>query len=703
MRRRILVLLPDQDPAVPVAGSNRISLMTTIEKLERLAANMWWSWNREVLTLFRRLNPEVFTLTRSNPTATLAAADSAVLEDPDFQAQVNEAFDRLQDYLTTTARYSNGLRVSYFCMEYGLHESLPIYSGGLGILAGDHAKAASDLGISFTAIGLFLREGYFEQSFTADGWQQEQFQAVDSDQHAIRLVRGSDGEPLTVDVEIGQELVKVRAWNLQLGKTSMYLLDTDFDANPEEMRAITRRLYQGGRETRIRQEIVLGIAGVRLLRALQIESDVYHLNEGHCAFLVLELLREKLAAGNQLSDAEDSVRASCVFTTHTPVIAGHDRFNPDHLLDQLQVLRRDLGMSEEQFLSYGRVQPSDPHEAFTMTVLALKLSRHANGVSKLNGEVARAQWQELYPDRPVDEVPIGHITNGVHLATWSTRRSRAFLDRHFAGWRVPNDDPEFWNGIYNASDDELWQYRTELRKDLIDFLNQYVPHQSLPQTLDLDPDALTIGFARRFATYKRAPLLFHDFSRIARIANRADRPVQIIYSGKAHPADDGGKQFIRTIFEMTQTLELKGRLVFVENYNMQVGRILTSGCDVWLNNPRRPMEASGTSGQKVGIHGGLNLSILDGWWPEGFNGRNGWAIGLNSNSEYQDLNHQDREDARFLYDTLEFDVLPAFYERDERDIPVRWVQMMRNAFASLAHQFSADRMVADYYDQVYSI
>ncbi len=676
--------------------------MTTKEMLEQLAANMWWSWNRDVLTLFRRLNPEVFTRTHSNPKATLAAADSGVLDDPDYQGQVEVAYNRLQAYKAEPSRYADGPRVLYFCMEYGLHESLPIYSGGLGILAGDHAKAASDLGIPFTAIGLLLREGYFDQSFTPDGWQQEHYRAIDTDQHSITLVRNADGTPLTVEVEIGLERVQVRAWQIDLGRTEMYLLDTDFDGNSEEMRSITRRLYQGGRETRIRQEIVLGIAGIRLARALGLTADVYHMNEGHCAFLVFELLRERLKAGQTLSQAEESVRSESVFTTHTPVIAGHDRFNPDLLLEHLQAIRLELGMSEEQFLSYGRVKPSDPHEAFTMTVLALKLSRHANGVSKLNGEVARAQWLELYPERPVEQVPIEHITNGVHLATWSTARSRRFLDQHFEGWRSANGDPGFWNRVYEMSDEELWRYRTGLRHELIEFLNQYVPQQSLPQTLDLDPEAITIGFARRFATYKRAPLLFHDFSRIARIVNRADRPVQIIYSGKAHPADDGGKQFIRTIFEMTQSLELRGRLVFVENYNMQIGKMLTSGCDVWLNNPRRPMEASGTSGQKIGIHGGLNLSILDGWWPEGYNGRNGWAIGLDATKEYQDLHHQDQEDAHFLYDTLEFDVLPAFYERDDRGIPVRWVQYMRNAFASLAYQFSAARMVADYHEQVYT-
>ncbi|HEX7071117.1 MAG TPA: alpha-glucan family phosphorylase [Rhodothermales bacterium] len=675
--------------------------MTTREKLQELAANMWWSWNRQVLELYRELNPATFSATSSNPTATLAAADTSVLERPDFQAKIDAAYNAFRDYLARPPQIEGNVRVSYFCMEYGLHESLPIYSGGLGILAGDHAKAASDLGIPFTAVGLFLREGYFEQHFTPDGWQKETFTALNPADHAVTLVRKDDGSPLLIEVTIGSVPVHVQAWRIDLGKTRMYLLDTDLEQNSDEIRSITRRLYQGGRETRIKQEIILGIAGVRLLRALRIQTDVYHLNEGHCAFLLLELLRERIAAGDSIDAAEEAVRRCCVFTTHTPVIAGHDRFNPDLLLHELGPQRVALGMTEEQFLSYGRVKPSDPHEAYTMTVLALKLSRHSNGVSRLNGEVARLQWQELYPDRPAEQVPISHITNGVHLATWSTATARAFLDEHFGRWKELSEATTVWNSVYELDDEVLWRYRTRLRHELIEFLNEYVPRQSLPQTLDLDPEALTIGFARRFATYKRAPLLFHDFQRIARIFNRADRPIQVIYSGKAHPADEGGKQFIQTIFRMTEAAEMRGRLVFVENYNMKIGRMLTSGCDVWLNNPRRPMEASGTSGQKVCIHGGLNLSILDGWWPEGFNGRNGWAIGYDSSSNMQDMHQQDREDARYLYDTLEFDVIPAFYERDDRRIPVRWVQYMRNAFASLANQFSGQRMVAEYYEKVY--
>ena len=675
--------------------------MTIREKLERLATNMWWCWNQPALALFRELNPDVFESHLGNPISALGAADPDVLERDDFRAAVDAVYQDFQEYMTRPPALPNAPRVSYFCMEYGLHESLPVYSGGLGILAGDHAKAASDWGISFTAVGLFQREGYFDQHFNDSGWQLEAFRPTDPEQHCLTRVLRQNGEPLVIEVEIGHQLARVQAWRLELGRTNLYLLDADVDGNPPEIREITKRLYQGGRDTRIMQEIILGVGGVRLLRALGIETDVFHINEGHCAFLTLELLREHLLLGESLESAEESVRETCVFTTHTPVMAGHDRFNADLLLYQLASMRASLSLSEEHFLSYGRVRPSDPHEAFTMTVLALKLSRRANGVSRLNGEVARQQWVELYPDRPVDEVPIGHVTNGIHIPTWTTPYSASFLDQHFPGWREHGMRPAFWEQVQDLPDETLWEYRATLRRLMIDAVVGRLEHQSLRQSSRLNPDALTIGFARRFATYKRAPLLFHDLERVSSIFGRLDRPVQIIYSGKAHPADEGGKHFIRTIYEMTQRPELSGRLLFVENYNMRIGRLLTSGCDVWLNNPRRPMEASGTSGQKICVHGGLNLSILDGWWPEGYNGRNGWAIGEEASSNHSDIHVQDAEDARLLYDTLEDEVIPAFYDRDSRGIPSRWVQYMRNAISGMATRFSAQRMVADYVHQVY--
>lgn len=676
--------------------------MTTRSQLEALAANLWWSWHPEATALFRRLNPEAFDAADNNPMAALQAADPAVLADDAFAQQTQAVYDAFQRYLTASGRYAHAPRTSYFCMEYGLHESLPLYAGGLGILAGDHCKAASDLGLPFTAVGLFLRDGYFRQSFDEHGWQQAAYLAVDPATHPITLVREPGGSPLVVQVHLGTQPVFLLAWRLDVGRVPLYLLDTDFGANPPEVRPLTRRLYQGGSEARIQQEIVLGIGGARLLRALGVPTDVYHMNEGHCAFLALELLRERLADGTALPEAEAWVREQCVFTTHTPVMAGHDRFHPALFSEQMAAFRHQLGLSAEDLLAYGRVHAHDPNEAFTMTVLGLKLSRHANGVSQLNGEVARRQWHELYADRPVDEVPIGAVTNGVHLPTWTAPLAHAFLDEHLGeAWAQHRADPARWQRLAAVSDEALWALRTQLRRALLDYVARHVARQTLPQTVGLDPEALTIGFARRFATYKRATLLFHDLDRAARLFNQEGRPLQLLYAGKAHPADEGGKRLIQQLFELTRHAAFEGRLVFLENYNMEVGRMLVSGCDVWLNNPRRPMEASGTSGQKVGVHGGLNVSILDGWWPEGYNGHNGWAIGYDASADIKDPGVQDAEDADYLYDVLEREVLPAFYERGDDGLPHAWIARMRQAMMTLPWAFSAERMLVDYTEQIY--
>lgn len=675
--------------------------MTVREKLEALAANMWWSWNPEAIDLFCRLNPAAFQSAGNNPLAALRSADEAVLEDEGFKRDVDAVYESFEAYMQAPPLLPDCPRVSYFCMEYGIHESLPIYAGGLGILAGDHAKQASDDGIPFTAIGLFLKDGYFVQSFDAEGWQQESYPVLDLEKQPVSLVRGEDGEPVVVTVPLGYEPLAIRAWKIELGRTRLYLLDTDFDRNPAHLRDLTCKLYQGDRKVRIRQEIILGIGGVRLLRALNVETDTYHMNEGHCAFLALELLRERLALGDSREAAEAWVRERGVFTTHTPVMAGHDRFSPELFLDQMAGFREQIGLSEHDLLAYGRVNPWDPGESFTMTVLGLKLARQTNGVSRLNGEVARGQWHQLYPDRSLDEVPIGYVTNGIHLPTWAVPKARAFVRRHLGDLSKMGDDPAFWQGMEKVSDEALWQYRNELRHDLIEFVESYGGRQSLRQTIKLDPDALTIGFARRFATYKRAPLLFYDLERAIRLFSQTGRPIQVIYAGKAHPADEGGKRFIQQIHELSRNAAFEGKLVFLENYTMEIGRRLVSGCDVWLNNPRRPMEASGTSGQKIAVHGGLNVSILDGWWPEGYNGENGWAIGYDASATYKDPHEQDAEDAAFLYDVLENQVIPTFYERDERGIPTGWVSRMRNAMMTLTHEFSAARMVRQYVEQIY--
>jgi starch phosphorylase/maltose phosphorylase len=683
--------------------------MTTREKLDALSDNMWWSWSPNARTLFEQLNPLIYAQTDNNPKAALAAADEEVLSNADFQSDVDAVYDEFQAYMDQEPHFDDAPRTAYFCMEYGLHESMQLYSGGLGVLAGDHAKAASDLGLPFTAIGMFLREGYFHQSFDADGWQQASYKPLNPDHHPVAPVNDENGDRIIIDVHAGEQPIHVRAWKVNLGRTDLYLLDTDFDANPTELRKLTRRLYQGGNQQRIRQEVVLGIAGLRLLRRLGIESDVYHANEGHCAFLMLELLRERLEQGELRTDAEQWVRDHCVFTTHTPVPAGHDRFSPELFAKEMDTFRKSLDLSVDELMKYGRVHPGDDSEPFTMTVLGLKLARASNGVSKLNGHVARQQWEGMYPHRELDEVPIGSITNGVHLPTWTCQPARDFLAEQFGDdWLRTRHQEEVWQVLADLDDEVLWQYRTMLRTRLHNFINTKVRTQSLPMTPDLDPDALTIGFARRFATYKRAPLIFSDLERARAIFSDADRPVHLIYAGKAHPADDGGKRFIQRIFEISQQEGFEGNVIFLENYDMEIGRMLVSGCDVWLNNPRRPLEASGTSGQKIAAHGGLNLSVLDGWWPEGFDGdtgkgKNGWAIGPQPSGDYgtEDPAVQDREDAASLYEQLENSVIPTFYDRDANGVPTEWVNMMREGMTGLPGPFSAKRMVIDYVKRMY--
>ena len=677
--------------------------MTPRDKLESIAINLWWSWDPEARALFRRLNPEVYRASDNNPQAALATADEAVLDEPAFQDDIDTVYDRYRDYMERDPHVEDAPETAYFCMEYGLHESLSLYSGGLGVLAGDHAKAASDLGLPFTGIGLFLREGYFKQSFDATGWQESTYPVLDPAKHPVSLVSEGGGDPLTVTVPIGTHAIEVRAWKVALGRTDLCLLDTDFDANPEDFRPLTRRLYQGGDYERIRQELVLGIGGLRMLRALGTEPAVYHANEGHCAFLMLELLRERLAAGDDQETAEAWVRNRSVFTTHTPVMAGHDHFAPDLFTEVMAGFRDQINLSNHDLLSYGRVHPDDHEETFTMTVLGLKLSRAANGVSKLNGHVARQQWEDIYPDCSLEEVPIDSITNGVHLPTWTAGPARDFLADHIHVDLTTSQDPDQWGGLADLNDETLWNYRCSLRERLLDYVAAKVQAQSLPMHPDLDPKALTIGFARRFATYKRAPLIFRDRKRARALFADTDRPIQLLYAGKAHPADDAGKRFIQRIYEISQMAGFEGKVVFLEGYDMEIGRMLVSGCDVWLNNPRRPLEASGTSGQKVAAHGGLNLSVLDGWWPEGYNGDNGWAIGPEPTGDYgeADPDAQDAQDAAALYEQLEQSVVPTFYNRNDNGLPTDWIDMMREAMTGLPAPFSAKRMVLKYVEEVY--
>ncbi|MGD8414336.1 MAG: alpha-glucan family phosphorylase [Candidatus Latescibacterota bacterium] len=673
----------------------------TLKKLEELAHNVWWSWNPDVLELFRDLNPRAFRDDGNNPVAALRTPHKAILNGPEFRERVNEVYARFRSYMDSPGELSDRDPVAYFCMEFGIHESMPMYSGGLGILAGDHIKSASDLGLPLTGIGLLVKEGYLFQQFDASGWQQSLNPVLSLDHTPLRLVTNGDGSPLTVTVDIADEQVDVCAWSLQVGRCTLYYLDTDLTTNSPDARRITKRLYDDGPPIRIRQEMVLGIAGVRLLRALGLDASVYHLNEGHCSLVTLELLREQMDSGQTISEAEGWVRKHVVFTTHTPVPAGHDRFEPILLDETMPQFATSLGFSIDDMAAYGREHPGDPDGLFNLTILGLRLSRSANGVSSLNGEVSRAQWHRLFMNGSANDVPIGHITNGIHIPTWISPDARRFIEKVCGPLDLRRSNPEYWAPLGDLPDDALWELRTRLRRELVYFATDRISRGTLPQTCNLDPEALTIGFARRLAPYKRALLIFSDFERAARLFGDSDRPIQLIMSGKAHPHNDTGKAFIRRIAEVGREAGLRGRVVFLENYDIEIGRMLVSGCDVWLNNPRRPKEASGTSGQKIGVHGGLNLSILDGWWPEGYNGNNGWAIGDGSSMLAASDEEQDAIDAALLYDTLEQQVVPAFYERNEDGLPLQWTARMREALTGLPAPFSATRMVRQYADELY--
>jgi starch phosphorylase len=642
---------------------------------------------------------------------------SGRLHDSDFLKKVQSVLDDFESYMEDKDTWAShqskkfSAPVAYFSAEFGLHESLPIYSGGLGVLSGDHTKSASDLGIPFIGISLLYRNGYFQQHIGADGWQQESYPHYDPVRLPLELVTKEAGGRLLNSVEIGHSTVYFQTWRLLVGRAVIYLLDTNLPENDQHFQGLTAHVYGGDVDTRIGQEIVLGIGGVRLLRSMQVEPAVFHMNEGHSAFLTLELLREEIKQGKDFQQAQAAVRTRCIFTTHTPVPAGHDRFSSELLEHALGRFWSDTGLHHDQLMSYGRINAGDPQELFTMTVLALKMSRAANGVSKLHGEVSREMWEELYPERTVDEVPIGSITNGIHTPSWAIAKAHEFWNKRLGvDWTAKLMDAQYWSKLENgdiATDEELWALRYILRRDFVEFVRQRLRSQlsrsdaepSVTVDHALSPDALTICFARRFATYKRAPLIFRDLDRIIELVNHPDHPIQFVFAGKAHPRDTEGKRFMQRIVEIARHPRLAGKVVFIENYDMNVGRHLVSGADVWLNTPRRPLEASGTSGQKIVIHGGLNLSIMDGWWREGFNGSNGWSIGEDLSET--DLELQDEKDSGSLYRTLTEQVIPEFYRRDAQGIPKAWIRRIRSAMRFLMPIYNTDRMVAEYVTRYY--
>jgi len=690
--------------------------------LNRLARNLWWSWNHEAQEVFNELSPRAWQNLYHNAVAILHEVSDyelqVRLQDPDFARRVRQALQKFDAYLQEPKTWGHEHApallekpVAYFSAEFGFHESLPIAAGGLGVLAGDHMKSASDLGLGLVGITLFYREGYFQQAINADNWQTEYYSLLNPRNLAMEQVFDARNEPLMGSVEIATSQVFFQVWRVNVGRCAVYLLDTNVEPNETQYRDLTRRVYGGDRTTRIMQEILLGIGGVRMLRALGIRPSVYHMNEGHSTFLTLELIREQLAAGKSFAGALAYAKAHCVFTTHTPVEAGHDRFDESLLLYTLGNFFKDMRVPTAELLALGRVKPDDKNEPFCMTVLALKASRSANAVSELHGQVSRRMWHPLFPEKTEDQVPIGHITNGVHILGWMKGPMRRFFMRKAGpAWEQEINAPAFWERMADpgfASDEEIWALRYNLRREMIEFARRRLLIQGhrLEQSdfivYDrlLNMDALTIGFARRFATYKRAPLVFQQFEEIVKLTQDPSRPIQFVFAGKAHPRDDEGKKFIQHIIHLSKYSELQGHLIFLENYDIHVARQMVSGCDVWLNTPRRPLEASGTSGQKVSLYGGLNLSILDGWWREGYDGTNGFAIG--GDSHPNSIAEQDRGDSENLFKVLTQEVIPCFYERDDTGIPRQWIARMRRAMVTLVPKFNTNRMVQDYAKKYY--
>jgi len=693
-----------------------------VEGLHKIACNLWGTWDQDTVEIFAQLSPRAWQNLYHNGVAVLHEVSEqelrARLQDKHFADKVLRTVQRFYTYLTgeNTWGHQNAATliknpVAYFTAEFGFHETLPIAAGGLGVLAGDHLKSASDLGLGLVGISLFYREGYFQQALNQDNWQVDYYRLLNPRNLPMEPVLDKDGEPLVCMVEIGFNIVAFQAWKVNVGRCDVYLLDTNRPENEQTYRDLTLRVYGGDSTTRIMQEILLGIGGVRLLRKLGLKPSVFHMNEGHAAFLTLELMREKISQGQSFADAKTATARECIFTTHTPVEAGHDRFSPDLMNYVMPNMRSALGVKPPDLLALGRVHPDKETEPFCMTVLALKCSRAANGVSELHGKVSREMWHELYPGGSVDEVPIGHITNGIHIPGWIKGTQRRWLRRKLGEDAEKNiNSAEYWQRVADpavTSDEELWAMRYNLRRELIEFARrrlliqgkQLAPEDFITYDALLNPDALTIGFARRFATYKRAPLIFDRFDDVVRLVKDSSRPIQFIFAGKAHPRDDDGKRYIQRINHLSKFSELKGHLVFIENYDIHVARQMISGCDVWLNNPRRPLEASGTSGQKCGAHGCLNFSILDGWWREGYDGTNGFAIGEDSHPA--SIEEQDRLDAANLYKTLTTEIIPMFFDRDENGVPRKWIERIRRAMVTLVPKFNTWRMVQEYTQKYY--
>jgi len=700
---------------------NQYNLPERINRLSELAYNLWWTWNQTAMRLYLQLDRRLWEQVRHNPIAFLHQVDRQKLDDAVRDSYYLEAYDRvmadfdayMNNQDTWFAREYPDLKdkqMAYFSFEFGLHESMPFYAGGLGILSGDHLKEASDLGLPMVGVGFIYKQGYFVQKITEDGWQETSHYHFDFVEMPIISVVDELGEPIIVSVDLPGRAVSARVWMFQVGRVPLFLLDTSNSNNDKNDRSLTSQLYSSDLEVRVSQEMLLGFGGVRALRKLGFNPSLWHMNEGHSAFLTLERIRELVAQGSNFEDAAAQIRKTNVFTTHTPIPAGNDQF-PLWLIEKyFPGYWEQIGLKREEFIELGK-QTQSWGETFSMPVLALHLTEHCNAVSELHGQVARKMWQFLWPGHKEEDVPICSITNGVHVNFWLARRMHLLFDRYLGmDWYKHLDEPEVWAHVEDIPDMELWDVRRHLKRKLINYAIESArdrwqsgkrhASQVIADGVMLDQYSLTLGFARRFATYKRADLLFSDYERLLRLVANRDMPVQIILAGKAHPADEPGKLLIQKVYRAAKDFRSAGRIVFLEDYDLNIARLLVQGVDVWVNTPRRPNEASGTSGMKAALNGTLNFSVLDGWWCEGYNGRNGWAIG--DEVDLEDPNQQDEKDAASLYDTLENEIIPMYYQtRAMGDVSSQWIAKIKENMRTLPWQFSTRRMLKEYMRKMY--
>ncbi len=699
------------------------SLPESLKDLATISENMWWCWNSDAVELFRRLDRDVWEESYHSPKAMLGLVKQSRLEeladDTSFISHMKLVKAELDKYMSVPTWFDKTFpeykdkKIAYFSTEFAIHESLPIYSGGLGVLSGDHLKSASDMGLPLVGIGLLYRNGYFKQHLSIDGWQIEEYKVNHFYSMPMQLLTDENGNTLSIEISLPHSpRVFARIWKIQVGRVALYLLDTDFDKNSAEDRTITGELYGGDKEMRIKQEKLLGVGGMKVLELLNIDPSVIHINEGHSAFLLLEKMRMLMKnKGLSFEQAQKVVKSNCVFTTHTPVPAGNEVFSSQLVSTYFESLYRELGLSKEQFLALGRdLKAENIDKDFSMTILALKACGKANGVSRLHATVSREMWQNVWPELPRKEIPITHITNGIHTNTWISYEFAGLFQRYIGDdWIDEPSDQTLWQRVADIPDAELWRSHERRKERLVSFARNRLKMQLERRGLSkhmiayadevLDPEALTIGFARRFATYKRGNLIFRNLDRIKKILTNKEKPVQIIIAGKAHPKDDKGKEIIKSIIALTSDPDLKYKVVFLEDYDMNVAHYLVQGVDIWLNNPLRPQEASGTSGMKAAVNGAINFSVLDGWWCEGYNGENGWVVG--STDTYNDLEYQNEMESRSIYEMLEKEIIPLFFDRGQDDLPRGWITKMKACMQTVGPMFNTNRMIEDYTRKFY--